>query len=353
MYLTRVRYNPPMATPPASGPHKNPNQQSSYHSKKYYTRHPELQRPPKAQPAAEPGGGDTPSLVIFLRFVGLVFILGGLALIVVPTLYWWGMPVVQIGFAAAIVEVYTDPAFRKKGKPLVVALSLVCLCFWAVFNHQFVFVDGGISPTAYSVVSGYYPKGTKIAGIEWDDRLTELHVGLTNPTDDALSDVDVVILPDHRTYRAAILEAPSNCELKDMPSRVQSGVATSVHGGNTTITSVPVGPKLETHDNQGDVFTTLVTDAGYRLMCSKIPPHLTVEVVFALASVLPQFDKQPPQPKNDEKWSMYIAEVGGVSTLFDMFGPRPETSTIAVSGDYTRRFKPIHIDTGARVERGS
>ena len=114
---------------------------------------------------------------------------------------------------------------------------------------------------------------------------------------------------------------------------------------------VPVGPKLETHDNQGDVFTTLVTDSGYRLICDKIPPQFSVEVVFALASVLPQFDRPLNPDKN--KWAMEIEELGNVSTIFDMLDQRPFPTHISVDGSYTMRFKPMAIHRTEAVLDGN
>jgi hypothetical protein len=325
----------------------NPN--PSYHNGRWYKNHPEAQRPTKNHSVEPPESGtSTPSLIPFLRFIGLVFILGGFTLMTVPTLYWYGVPMVWAGFTALMLEVCTDPAFRKRHYSVRVALVIVCVCVCGLFTYRFVLVEGGINPTAHAMLRGQYPPGTEIAGIGWDGHLTDLRVVIFNPTDDDYHDVDLTIRPDVSTYKAAKLDVPSNCDLKKIPGGNILGYATA-QGGKPTVRWDPQSDEI--HDDMGDVFTTVLTDAGYRLICSSFPSHSNIQLVFAVGTISPAHRTQVHNLASGQK-VMELLEMRP-SSPFAMFAPRPSPRSGSVDSKYTRRFKPFVDKQTIDVSDGS
>jgi hypothetical protein len=309
---------------------------SSQHSDNYYHRR-KLPKPDKQETTkSNTDGASAPSIIKFLRFVGIALIVGGFGVMVAPTLYWYGMPAVQVGFAALVAELYTDTTFRKKHFAVGVVLALVCLCSWVVFNYRFVFIAGQMKPSAAAMMKGNYPSGTEIGSIKWDNRLTDMRVVISNPTDDDYQQVDVTIRPDVPVYSADKLSGPSNCDLQKIPGPPVFGFATA-QGGKTTVTWNKDLDEIQ--DNVGDPFSVVLSGAGYRLTCDKFPSHSAIKLVFALGRVDQKFELHQHSLGSGDM--MTVEEIAGAKTPFDMFGPRPYPSWALLHEKYTRRFKPF------------
>jgi hypothetical protein len=160
--------------------------------------------------------------------------------------------------------------------------------------------------------------GTVIAGIPWNPHFTDLRVSITNPTNDDYSGVDLAIQPDKWNYKAAILESDTGCQLNPMGGNSVLVVASS-KGGATKITTHRVGESVEGSDNAGDVFEHFISEGGYRLICTKLPSHFTVQIVFALVnqqSPLPASPRSGGQRIDIQEW----APKDATANKFDLLG---------------------------------
>jgi len=266
----------------------------------------------------------------------------------------WGVLVVYVGLLFMLYEVCVEPLLLKRPLPIQIGLIAFVLLFFDVFTIGIVAAQAPISFQSYAMRNGDYPAGTTIAGIAWDSHLTDLRVAFTNPTDEDYENLDVAVQPDKWTYRAALLNSPG-CDLLQMGGNTVS-VVVSGKGGATSITSTRVGAGFDFQDNVGDVFTPLATELGYRIRCTKLPAHFTVQIVFAVVSIDPELVKaiSPVGKKPDPgKWGVGFAELHGPKSGFDILDVRPFPSLVQLSGGYTRKLKPFSIAKTIAVDNGN
>jgi hypothetical protein len=327
----------------------NPN--PGYHSSKYYRNHPEARQPIGYNQTPTTKPEERSVLVVWLlRLVGVGIAIAGFGIMTAS--FWLGIFIVWAGLIAVACEGASDPILT--GGPIqiqIVVIGIVCAIFgW--FTISFPLTREASVSQSYAIRHGEYRAGTKIGNIEWDNHLAELHAVFTNPTNDTFSDVDLSLYPDFPTHKAEILNGLLSCDLKPIPGGMTFGGATNVKGGMTTVTGKLIGEgQLDMHDNQGNVYTTVLTQAGYRLLCDKVPPRFSVQMVFALGEVANQFRLQDPKP--EARMSMAIGEIRGAQSLLELLGPRPYPLTLKVQGTYRQRWKPFSITSEVKVEDGN
>jgi hypothetical protein len=250
-------------------------------------------------------------LNILRKFIGLGFIISGVGLM--DSRFYWGLLLVVIGFGLLIWEISSDPKLARL--PVAVQVTLLAVCFlgFSVVIISEVKPDSPIDRVCYSPKNGGYPPGTTIAGIPWNNHLTEVRVGLTNPTQDNY-ELDLNLYPDAWIRGAVITDNASGCKLNRLDGATIS-ISTNIKGGWTKVTATHVGSDLEVHDNAGNIYTPLLTKGGYRLLCDKLSPRLTVELVFVLASLLPKVadvvvPKQiRPRKPSPRRWGVFRRKI--------------------------------------------
>lgn len=265
-------------------------------------------------------------------------------------LLFGGLVCGYLGLLIILWEICVEPELIKR--PLWVKVLTIGLvfAFFDVFTIGVVASRAPVKVLSYAMRKGDYPSGTSIAGITWDSHLTDLRVLLTNPIDDDYDNLDVEVQPDKWTYKAALLNN-SVCDLSPMGEETVF-VATNVKGGSTTITATRVGNAFDAQDNVGDIFTPLASKSGYRLRCSKLPAHFTVQIVFAVVTLYPSLISIPPNiPKG--AWGMTGAELAGVHSIFELFDSRPSPSIVQLKGRYVRVLKPFKFENTVSVQDGN
>jgi hypothetical protein len=177
------------------------------HNPRWWRKHPEARTPRLPEPQIPMG---SPSLNILRRLIGIGFIISGVGMM--DSRFYWGVGLVVIGFGLLIWEISSDPDLARL--PVLIQFILLALCFagFDVFIISEVKTDSPIDRVCYSPKNGEYPPGTTIAGIPWNDRLTELRVGLTNPTQDDY-ELDLDLMPDAWTHAAALTDIANGCKL--------------------------------------------------------------------------------------------------------------------------------------------
>lgn len=246
--------------------------------------------------------------------------------------FGWFLALAYALFFIIGIEVLGEPALKRFRWVLSFGVLAGMACF-VVFVQ---FAKAPVNLEAY-VRPGSHPANTSIGGIPWDPHFTDLRIALTNPTDDDYKDLDVVIVPDGWTYEATLLSTGADCKLFRMEGNIFN-VAQSGSGGKATFTARRVGSGFETYDDRGNIYKTLASDNGYRLICAKVPRRYTVQIVFAAVEVLPDLMKNrfPVAPGHIG----LLVEEMNTTNMFDLLAPRPTVNSAFFNGTYTRGLKP-------------
>jgi len=217
------------------------------------------------------------------------------------------------------------------------------------FTIGIVCADAPLAFGSYAVRHGNYSDGVNIEGITWNSHFTKLSIAVVNGTGDDYTDLDLAIIPDSWTYKAAIV-GNSQCTL--IPIGGNTIFSTISKGGGRKFTMHHVGDKFGAEDDMGDVFTPLATDGGYRLICTKFPRHFTLEVLFSSVSIDPDVLREASPARNlkSGEWGATALELANVKSDFDMLGPRPWPLEVRVTGGYTRILKRHSLERVIPVE---
>jgi hypothetical protein len=278
------------------------------------------------------------------RSLGLS-ILGGFGMM--RYYFWLGVLVVYVGIAALIWEVCVEPELTKRSIWIqVVGIGLVFALF-DLFTIGVVAARAPIAFYSYAMRKGDYPAGTVIGGITWDPHLTDLRVAVTNPSDDDYQDLDLAVQPDKWSYKAAIVTSPSGCDLTPIGGNTVF-LARNGKGGSTTVTMTPIGTGFDAHDNQGNLYTSLATESGYRLRCGKFPAHFSVQIVFAVVTVRPDL-----LPKQSNFSGTYMTELTPTKSDFDLLDRRPSPSVVLMRGSFIRVLKRYSITGTINIKDGN
>jgi hypothetical protein len=317
----------------------------SWHSSRWHKNHPPTANSSEATAAYTP---EVPGLrsMFWPRTLGLT-VVGGFG--VMRYYFWPGVVIAYFGFAALIWEVCVEPALlRPKIQFQIAALGLV-LIFLVSFTIGVVGAQAPIVITSYAMLNANYSDGTDIGGIKWDSHLTDLRVVLVNPTDHDYTDVDIAVVPNAWTYRAAILDN-SDCKLNSTGGNTATYTVTK--GGGKKLIGHRIGDRFEAEDEMGDVFEELATDGGYRLICSKFPKNFALRIVLATVALNPKLTLFPPALKSGES-GMSASEIAGSKSKFDVLNPRPAPSKVDITARYTRILKPFAFAMTIPVENGN
>jgi hypothetical protein len=293
---------------------------------------------------AAPG---TPRVLSFARSVLVLNLMALIGLIIrlAPGASFRWMVVLAYALLILVgVELWFEPLVRKFRWGSCSALLLAAV--W--FSIAIPFSSAPLSLVAYSP-PGDYPPGTPVGGIPWDPHFAELRIGITNPTDADYQGLDLLLKPCCWVRQASILDNAPGCTLSEVGGGDILSMATASKSGKLTVMATPVGTGLDLYDSGGNAYTTVATDAGYRLRCDRFPSHYSVKIIFAAVTVLPALAQLAPRPKPGQR-GMSIAELSGAKRPSDVFGPKPSPSEILVKGHYRRGIKPRSVDRILKVE---
>jgi hypothetical protein len=284
----------------------------------------------------------TPRILVFSRSALVLNLLVAIVRLMQGISFLW---FVVLGYALFLligVEIWYEPPVRKFRWLSCLILLGAVVCF-SVF---FTFAAAPLRTIAYTR-PGDYPASTVIGGIPWNSHFTDLRVAITNPTSDDYHDVDITIKPDQWIHEATVLDNGANCRLFRENGNFVSA-ATVSKSGNITVTAKPLGNATDAYDNGGNVYSILASEAGYRLNCSKVPSHHTIQVVFAAVVVDQKFIKPPVIPPGGSV--MTAVEIAGADSAFDILGPKPSPRQVFLNGKYARGLKPHSINQSIKVE---
>jgi hypothetical protein len=269
--------------------------------------------------------------------------------------YGIGMFVVYLGFALLLWEVCADPWLLSRSLGFQIAVLALVLLLFDGFFIRIVEAQAPIVFRSYAMRNGNYAPGTSIAGIMWNDHFTDLRIAVTNASDDEYDNFDLSVQPDEWSYKAAILNNPLGCEL--VPIEADDGqvigFTRAKESGPNTVTSTMLGGQFDIHDSSGNVYTTLATKGGYRLICGKFPGKRTIQIAFAVVDVHSEILSRIFPSTHSAGTALGIAELSGVRSEFDLLNPRPSPSVVQLNGSFTRNFKPFKIATAVAVGAGN
>jgi hypothetical protein len=277
-------------------------------------------------------------------------VLGGLGLMRIN--FWLGVIVTYLGFVLLLREICIEPVLLTR--PLWIQVAAIVAFFIALtlFCIKVVFAQAPIDYLSFAMRNGSYAAGTSIAGIEWDDHLTDLRVAVINPSNDDYDDLDVSIQPNTWTYRAALLDGPLGCELTPIGFDALK-VAINKKTGSLTMTATRTGDGLTAEDSAGNIYTELARPGGYRLRCNKIPSKYSINVVFAEVSLLPELVKNHHNDLPKGWWGITGFDIKNAKSIFDLFDVRPFPATVTLNGKYVRKMKSFTVDTVMCVREGN
>ena len=270
-------------------------------------------------------------MVKWLRTAGGAAELFGWGGLMLGDWFWFGVVSIYLGFALLALDVGFEPDFRNKWGPKL-SIWGVLLVVVVAFSWVIVFVNGPLPVSAFAT-DGEYPAGYMISGISWKPQFTELDVDLTNPTDSAYQDLNIVLRPTSPV--AAIAQVT---DIADVSFEDKNSFSTHMLDLN-----------LQTGVSKAIPLVLVATDAGYRVRCGRLPSHDDLKVVMALA------DMKWPTASNVPRGAPFEEQVRDMNYLFrvkfddfstywlgyrdgDIYATRPRpTSTewLKVDGDYT------------------
>jgi len=211
---------------------------------------PSLASTPSGMPT-ESGSAKSKSLpqaIVWLRtFGGAGVLLGGIGVIQMPILFWWGIGCVYFGFALLLVDLFCEN-FSLKAK-IPAAFLLIVVMF--VFTTNVV-----LRPESLSELSVDSDGKTTVMILnDSDDDYTNLDVKLSllNPKafieDVKQGDPQVPLI---------IYPALPNGELSDTGDSVEVPIGSLIHPGNTDPASKPIANVLRIHCDKLPKRTQLV-----------------------------------------------------------------------------------------------
>jgi hypothetical protein len=254
--------------------------------------------------------------------------------------FGWFVTLAYALFLIIGIEVLFEPTLKR----IRWFLLFLVLAVMVWFGNSVHFAKAPVNLNAY-VRPGNYPANTTIGGVSWDPHFTDLRVAVINPTNDDYKDLDVAIVPDTWIYEASLLSTGADCQLSRLEGNVIS-VATAATGGDLTVTARRVGNGLETYDNLGNIYKPLASENGYRLSCTKVPKHYTVQIVFASVRIRPDLLKRPALSPGA---TGLIVEEVNTKNIFDLLGPKPTVNEVFFNGAYTRSLKPYVLQQSIRL----
>jgi hypothetical protein len=254
-------------------------------------------------------------------------VLGGIVLTQTPELFYYCVSAVYIGIVLIGLDLCFEP-FIKRWK---LTSKIITGAFFAgvltVFSYAVVFVESPLAVSAM-MTDAEYPAGTTIAGIAWRPEFTEVQVWLTNTSNRAYEDLNILLRPSSPVAAIAQLTTIGGVSFEDKN-------AFTVH-----MADINLGTQKKTAIS----LDLLATDAGYRIRCDHVPAHTVVKVVLALADMkwpAPLVNPQSMVDKLNDKNYILRTKFDDFSTYWqghiggDVYAPRPTSSEwLQVNGSY-------------------
>jgi hypothetical protein len=281
----------------------------------------------KRAPATTPERSLGRSLLVYLRTLGAVSVILGLAALMQgPEYFWWFAGLICAAFALIAIDIFFESwprrGIRWIGFP---AMSLAA----AAFSFFVVFADVPLQIQA-TFSNARYADGVVIGGIKWRPDYAEMTVEITNPTTKNYDDIAILLRPD---FPIAAIAQSSNLSGVSFEDKLSSTVRLQLGG-------------------EGIPKALVATDVGYRIRCERLPRKTTLKIEIALVDI-----KWNPDPKKsavegllakNELLRIYYMDHGyywfGHPQFEDVFAPRPRASqTVKAEGDYTAVLRRRHI----------
>jgi len=202
----------------------------------------------------------------WLRGAGVGAELFGWGALVLTDWFWPAVALVYAGFMILAVDLWFEPELRNRLRWRLLGVVVIAL-FCLAFSDGVVFVSAPLE-AAGLWNNGTYPDNTNADGITWKQEFTELTVILTNPTNRAYRDIDVVIRPTEPVAAIAQISKLSDVSLED-----KNGFISHVYDVDPTGVAKIVQ------------LSVLATDAGYRVRCGNLPEHADLRLTMALVDL--------------------------------------------------------------------
>src|ERR1700722_2669539 len=198
-------------------------------------------------------------ILAYLRATGSAAFVFGLGAILMEEYFWVAITFFYIGLTVSIIDCLKEDQLRKK-RYLVALFYFLCIA-WLTLGV----VWGHTKPEFQTKwIPGNYAEGTDVHGLKWKPEWSDLRITLANKNDIDLKDVDIEFLVDEPD--AAVTQIGDFC---------------SIASGNG-ITDI-VGTDNRT-GSQIHFPTSGASRHPYRILCSKIPANIDVQVVVAVAA---------------------------------------------------------------------
>ena len=276
----------------------------------------------------------------WLRTTGIASGVFGLGALLIGDLFLPGVCCIYFSFALLALDVWLEPDFYDKPRWKLSAWAAILIAVVG-FSWKIVFVRAPLNVFAL-MTNGEYEAGTVLSGISWKPEFTELDVDITNPTDRAYEDIDLVIKPNNSIAAIAQSTAFSGVTFEDADS-----VAVGLLDKNFDLGTSKAIP-----------IVLLATDVGYRMRCLRLPARSTIKIVIALADV-----KWDPHPEPTVPLEKRVREPGYIMRIKDdcatywfghkegnVYAPRPtSTDWVKIEGDYLVLHRTRHVSTKIRV----
>lgn len=220
---------------------------------------------------------DTNPAINYLRNVGGgLSVLGLIGILPFPEFYWWCVGAFYLGILLLIIEALLENWTR------LFRFGVCLVYFGAACAYTFGFV---LAPTPLDLLivtfSSPYPAGTKIGGIEWSDKYTDLEVDVGNSTAHDYDDVDLVLHPDQPIAEITELDDSHRASF-DTPK--MQGLHIDVYHSETN--SMEALPAI------------MIAADEYTVHFDSLPAHSIVKLAMALVKISPSLLNRPAFDEN-------------------------------------------------------
>lgn len=275
-------------------------------------------------PVPSPGPETSPeskaSIPILLQLTRSTFMLNlvvGVLRMMAGISFWWTVIQGYLLIVLALAELWLEPLFARR-KWLTVTLTGIIVIGLIWFSREVVFVSAPLNMSAGSHVDIYGP-GSKLHGIEWLPRYSELTVEINNPTSTDYDSFDAQITTDLAINQLIQTSGLGTCKVEGVHA-TEAPHWQHMHGDRPVgaIDDPSWGYEVIPKDKHGKPIVPFYgADWTYRVRCDKILANDRIRLFGALSMVnkhmydepgclvpcpWPFFD--PPQPA---KWVKLVA----------------------------------------------
>lgn len=231
------------------------------HSPRYWRRHPDsIPRTSKAdQSMLQPKSADpvatSQAFLAYLRTFGFVAFVLAIGAFLTEYFFWWFVLLFYAGITIALVDCIAEATLGKVRYVIAIFFVLVLVLF------SYGFVYGPVRPSVNSEWSpGNYTNGVDVHGVTWQDKWSDLRITVANDNDADLNDVDMQFSIEEDVAQVKSISAL--CTVVDSDPLELSGMDASGHQVQ---------------------FPSYAAKHHYRFLCSKIPAHVRVGILAAVA----------------------------------------------------------------------